>query len=229
MQPLLQHSLMDLEANEVFNEKKWIGVGKIYPRKDTPLFMEWAKKAKLAVPPEYKHHFPSATLPVTDFINLKLPYASNELITAKSGSWFSPDCPDSDLTYLFERSIPPKEYVTTLDQAFGQAWFDGAKSIIDPRFNNGTERLPLWILTFWRDMDHVSRSQLTWKRSISWLDKEKTKHINNHNTLAIIDRVKTKLASMGWNNPLSYCSKAVKTMQLSRYLGTIWLTDDEIT
>lgn len=117
---------MDFEANEVFDEKEWIGVGKIYPRKDTPLFIEWAKKAKLAIPPEYEHHFPSLALPVMEFINLKLPHASNELITAKPGSWFSPDCPDSDLTYLFERSIPPKEYVATLDQAFGQAWFDGA-------------------------------------------------------------------------------------------------------
>ena len=31
--------ITDLENNDIFDEKRWIGIGKIYPEKDTPSFI----------------------------------------------------------------------------------------------------------------------------------------------------------------------------------------------
>lgn len=54
----------------------------------------------------------------------------------------------------------------------GQAWFDGAKSIIDPRYNQGTERLPMWVLNYWKKMNAMADAQKDWERAYSWPNKE---------------------------------------------------------
>ncbi len=64
-----------------------------------------------------------------------------------------------DSKWLWERPIPCDKHLRALEQDFGQMWLDGAQSIIDPRFNDGRERLPLWMVGFWREMANIVRDQ----------------------------------------------------------------------
>ena len=51
--------------------------------------------------------------------------------------------------------IPPAKVLEGLDGAIGQIWLDGGRSITDPRFNDGTERFPLWALSLWNEVKRL--------------------------------------------------------------------------
>ena len=52
--------------------------------------------------------------------------------------------PVTDTECLRTQPVPQEKVLDQLLKDFGQAWFDGAKSVVDPRFNDGHDRLPLW-------------------------------------------------------------------------------------
>lgn len=97
---------------------------------------------------------PMANLSVIDFLSYELPRVSSELISSKIDVWFNREPPnismDLDNT-LIRRSIPSHDFLKQLEVAFGQAWFDGAKSVVDQQFN-GKDRLPLWIISNWKEV-----------------------------------------------------------------------------
>jgi hypothetical protein len=70
------------------------------------------------------------------------------------------------------RSIPPAAVLELLKRTSGQAWLNGAKSIADPRFNDGTDRFPLGTLTFWDQMADTISHQKHWKRTIQWTEND---------------------------------------------------------
>ena len=91
-----------------------------------------------------KLFFPSSDLPVTKLLEFTLPKTSNGITGAKTKAWFSSEAPVTDTECLQTRPIPQEKILDQLLKDFGQAWFDGTKSVVDPRFNDGCDRLPLW-------------------------------------------------------------------------------------
>ena len=71
------------------------------------------------------------------------------------------------MTCLKTRPIPPKEWLEELDKDFGQAWFNGAQSIEDKWFKNS--QLPLWTLSYWKEMRIVIEKQAIWQAADEWL------------------------------------------------------------
>ena len=65
-----------------------------------------------------------------------------------------------------EKGELPADVVEALDKAFGQAWFDGVRSIADPRYNGGADRLPLWIITYWKDAAAKLKLQEEWVEAV---------------------------------------------------------------
>ena len=224
---LMGDNILNLADVPRFIESEWIGVQRCYPTLNTPYEVEWAKQALLKIPEAQIIHFPSPILPVTQFIQLNLAPQSAEIIMTKPQMWFSPDKPTSDITVLISRPIPPKGFLDKLTQAMGQAWFDGAKSIVDVRFNNSTDRLPLWVITFWRSMARVLGMQNMWRRSFQWLEEEGRKA---HDTITIkaVDRAKDMLSHLGWNVPLPHVRQTETTAILTTLLSTAWLSDTHV-
>lgn len=139
--------LVDMVNTTIFKESEWIGANKEYH--NVPTHVSDAKSNRLSVPQSYEGSFPSPDLPVIDFLALRLPRVSSGIITTKLQLWFSTSEPTTNPDCLFTRAIPSPQFLKRLEEAFGQAWFDGAKSIVDPRFNKSRDRLPLWTLGFW--------------------------------------------------------------------------------
>ncbi|KAJ7798110.1 hypothetical protein B0H14DRAFT_2618186 [Mycena olivaceomarginata] len=118
-------------------------------------------------------------LPPVSFVERDLPYAvrfseSDSLITGSLGAWFSSDPPITDVNVVFERPLPSRAVLDDLLQQFGQFWLDGKKAIVDPRFNNGADRFPLWVLTLWARMGQTCDAQNQWCRAITFLQTRLT-------------------------------------------------------
>ncbi|KAJ7827971.1 hypothetical protein B0H14DRAFT_3719732 [Mycena olivaceomarginata] len=76
-------------------------------------------------------------------------------------------------------------------------------------------------------MSAVIQQQAGWKRSIQWLDNERKKSQDN-DTKRFIDRARAELVTMGWNVPLTYGRQSISTLDLREFLGTVWLSTNNI-
>ena len=102
-----------------------------------------------------------------------------------SGDFWLHHVQGGDIATLKHRSVPNEDFLQELDSAFGQAWFDGARSIIDQRCNDAKERLPLWILTYWKKSTHAIRAQAAWVRSGDWLARQQLHDSHDEERLSI--------------------------------------------
>jgi hypothetical protein len=220
-------NILNLDAVPFFVESEWIGIGKQYPTTNTPYEVEWAREKLLKIPDAEVAHLPSPNLPVTQFLQVNLPPQSSEIITVKAQAWFSHEKPTTDIAILMSRPVPPQNFLLNLEGTIGQAWFDGTKSIIDTRFNNGMDRLPFWVITFWKTMAKMVEKQTIWKRCCKWLDSEEAK-TKDTTTIKAICAARQLTTSIGWNQTLPYSRQTVTTLDLTSLLSTAWLSDEHI-
>jgi hypothetical protein len=219
--------LDDIDTLPPFSPSDWIGTGKTF----TPALPQQilAKiQRQLAIPENHSTCFPSSTVPVAQFIELKLPFQSTEIITTSAAVWFSKEPASDDIIrILSNRPVPSKEFLADLNGALGQAWLDGAQSIVDWRYNDGRERFPLWVMAFWQKMADIIGQQSLWKRSFRWLHAEnaKSKHRNTSHQISMAEQV---LAYLGWDVTLRYQRGAVSSSILSGFLSSAWMNDEHI-
>ncbi|KAJ6570008.1 hypothetical protein B0H10DRAFT_2354802 [Mycena sp. CBHHK59/15] len=181
--------MVDLDIDDrPFIPADWIAKGKLYS--DAPFEVIGVKNAVFELPAQATEMIPPGSLPVAKFCGLPLPRISSELIYRESQMWFRDDEPTTDISHLKGRSIPPAAVLELLKRKSGQAWLNGAKSIADPRFNDGTERFPLSTLTFWDQMADTTKHQSNWKRSVQWTENELKKSRDEDTKAALIRRAR---------------------------------------
>jgi hypothetical protein len=207
---------MDKEEETRFRPEEWLRCGKTY--QDVPMNVFWARKKLLTIP-ESAPNIPSFEMSIMDFISLQLPRQSSEFITSKVSQWFSCDPPHHDVTCLTSRTIPPACFVQKLEDAFGQAWFDGATSISDQRFNGGQDRLPLWVLTYWKEMGKVVKAHRSWMACRKWLEAESKDP-------SLSRECEDLFRTLGWNSPLRHHKISVTTHSLADLLSHNCLSED---
>ncbi|KIM79926.1 hypothetical protein PILCRDRAFT_89823 [Piloderma croceum F 1598] len=176
----------DILAEEalVFNPSLWIGCQKKY--KDVPLHVSNALTQLRQIPEAILSLLPQREVPILDFIRLELPRQSAELVMVKIDKCFSPEAPQMDIQAFLRQSIPPKSFLTIVENSFGQAWFDGKVS------------LSFWVPTYWQRMDNIIKAQKHWQGARAWLRKESTKADLPSRLLSECEL----FASIGWNVPL---------------------------
>ncbi|KAJ7670785.1 hypothetical protein DFH06DRAFT_980885 [Mycena polygramma] len=211
---------MEIDTDAPFIPADWIGKGKQYS--DAPFAVIAAKNAVFALPAQATELIPPGSLSVTKFCDLALPRTSSELVYGESQMWFSKEEPTTDISLLEGRSIPPVAVLDLLGRKSGQAWLDGAKSIADPRFNDGKDRFPLGTLSFWKEMADIIKQQGTWKRGVQWVENERQK-CKDGDTKAALEHVRAELETMGWKVSLTYDRGSTSTMDLADFLGSVWL------
>ena len=136
-------NIIDLVNPSTFNSSEWIGKGKKYDIKTLPYAAIEACTSATIIPAEYKKEFPSYHLSVLEFLKIPLPASSAALVSVHATGWFSKDVADKNVSYLMSRPLPSANTLQELMKAFGQSWLDGAQSLVDPRYNNETNVLPL--------------------------------------------------------------------------------------
>lgn len=139
---------LEREEQTAFCASEWLRCGRTY--KDVPRNVELESIRISTVPSRWLSKLPEEHLSMSETVGRSLPLRDLSFHTTNASTWFSAEGPSRNLTSLFKNSIPPKDTLIALGNAFGQAWFDGAQSIIDPRFESHQCRYPLWALTYWR-------------------------------------------------------------------------------
>ena len=183
----------------------------------------------MAIPQKFYNGsgLPNPNLSVVKFLSSELPHVSAELIPSKTITWFSTDEPNIDYDILISRSVPSAEFINKLDAASGQAWFDGAKSIVDHRYNDGKDCLPLWTISFWKEVVRCQGLRSLWKESMSWLDREGSRS-KGKTSPELIQQAHELLGSVAWDSQITYCNGQVSTPELAKLLGSFWLSDEHI-
>lgn len=175
----------------------WIQKGKIYPSSDTPLFIQEAHSRALAIPAECATLLPDKTLSINELMDMDLPSRPEALVSHKAEKSFSKELPNTSSAHLATLSIPPKHYIQNLEKAFGQAWFDGSQSIVD--FRNKLSWLPLWTITYWKEMSLVLEKREIWRKANEWLAKWE-KHSK---TLDEADKVHCMMTDLNWSSDIT--------------------------
>ena len=198
-------------------ESEWIGKGKKYPASDVPLVIQMARSKVLAIPLTYTAYIPSRHLSISDLLNAELPVQSAALISIAAVNVFSTEKPNEDITCLKTRPIPPKEWLDKLEKAFGQAWFDGAQSIVDPRYK--FSRLPLWVLAFWREMKEVIEKRSIWQSAEAWL----ARWGKEGKELEEADHVREMMSSLTWGLDITALGAGSPKDSLAVLLSNGWI------
>jgi hypothetical protein len=180
-----------------------------------------ARSEVLAIPAAYAAFIPDARLSISDLLKANLPVQSSALITTAASRAFCKDEPNEDLACLAVRHIPPRTWLQQLEVAFGQAWFDGARSIQDERFKSS--RLPLWVVSFWKGMADALEKRSAWQAAAEWVDRwGKEKEL-----LREADCVREMMTSLSWGVKVSALGADFPKEQFTRLLSDNWI-DGEI-
>ena len=150
------------------------------------------------------------------------------IIGMKTRVWFSADAPCTDTACLQTRPIPQEKLIKQLLEDFGQAWFDGAKPVVDSRFNDGCDHLPLWIILAWKQMVVLIKEREKWAMSYQWLEKQRNQGKQGGETQRVVDEAIMALSTLPWKVEMKYCHQNANTLCLSTILGNGWLLDDHI-
>ncbi|KXN90746.1 hypothetical protein AN958_03681, partial [Leucoagaricus sp. SymC.cos] len=125
-------------------------------------------------------------------------------------------------------NIPPHNILAELKEQLPQAWLDGAKSVVDFRYNDSRGRIPLWTVQFWVQAAQVQKSQVAWRESFHWLE-ERAVGIEGTEAVGMARSVLEALDEVGWNSDLTYQQGTVSMMSCTTVLGNIWLTDENLS
>ncbi|TFK59586.1 hypothetical protein BDN72DRAFT_944352 [Pluteus cervinus] len=224
----MDNGVLDLTNIPTFRPSEWIMTGKTFPS-NPPLHVKEARDCLLFIPGPFQRHLPAANLPISQLIQWSMNPTKSTLVGVKPSQWFQMQPPNTMPEVALTRRPPAVDVIAALDSALGQAWLDGAQSIVDPRYNNGQELLPLWILGFWKTVAENVEIQKKWRQSAEWLEGvgAKTKR-NEPQTFKMVQAVKNILSKMGWATNLAHLRGNLHPKSVQLLLGTEWLDDDLI-
>ncbi|KAF9231491.1 hypothetical protein BU15DRAFT_82327 [Melanogaster broomeanus] len=150
-------------------------------------------------------------------------YARKQLLTIPPS--FHSHLPAIEMTILelLNENLPAQP--SMLNTALGQAWFDGARSIIDFRYVNS--RLPLWVITYWTEMSITLRKRNQWETAHRWLIRIGQE--GKMPCLAEADSAREAMASLSWGKPVdAYGGGGTPEFLLPLLSDDQWLNDEII-
>jgi hypothetical protein len=219
-------STSDEEAEAAkFKKSEWIEHGRAYKESDLPLCVKAAKAKMLAVPAEIlKQAIPHNHLSVNCLLKTSLPDQSAELVHLQPRLLFRKEEANVSLKTILARPIPATETLQALEDALGQAWFDGSQSFVDWRYNEGADFFPFWVLSLWRMMESIRKRKREWELGKTYLLREEAKAgVEAKRTIfaAVLDA----LDVLGWNSTLPFLRGDVTTHLLVAFLGQHWMAE----
>ncbi|KAF8687978.1 hypothetical protein AX14_003566 [Amanita brunnescens Koide BX004] len=168
---------MDIDTSDthLFNPTEWIGVGKKY--KDVPSYVADARTEATAIPSSIGGMLPQKDESILNFVRWALPSQSSGFNIFPMHAWFSSKEPDivnhqEILKRIMRRTIPSRDIIDDLEMEFGQQWFDGKRSITDPRYNRGRDRYPVWVLAVWKEISSLISKQKIWREAYACVAQE---------------------------------------------------------
>lgn len=176
----------------------------------------------LSVPPQEMFRFPRPEICVGDLLKKITPIQSSAFVATKPESWFSKDLPSSNLNFLTERQIPTNDFLQKLEKHTCQAWLDSAQSLVDSRYNEGTDWGPLWTLAYWKEMVKVADAKASWARCERWLSVNTEKQ--SETASDVFANASAMLPGLGWRTLVHRSDNQQTTLEFSKLIGNEWLS-----
>ncbi|TDL14854.1 hypothetical protein BD410DRAFT_845670 [Rickenella mellea] len=208
--------------SETFIPKLWINCGKKFSKLDLPDHVEREWDRLLAIPTAYQDAITNRHLTVSTLLqHTSLPCLDNAAVKINTNECFSKDPPSLPIHPQFlKRSIPPHPFLLSLLRVAGQAWLDGNQSVIDWRFN---ERLPFWVLTYWRDLARTVEARRDWIKADEFL-KELANGSGPHPEK--VHEFRDIFHSIGWGVPMRGAGEFLEMQDLVALVTGRWLKNE---
>lgn len=216
-EPIIIDNTSDPAPSLVWRASDWIGQNKVYPC-DPPQCVLDARQALLDIPLEFSDLIPSETLPVMSFLGFHLPDQPSVVVTYRIADSYSKLPPNETLRSILARPIPPPAFITELNSAVGQAWFDGCQSVDDKRYKGS--RLPLHVVTYWREVSLAREKQQLWQRAMDWVDAQE-----GEETTESVAWVRKVLLALPWTGSLRISNAIGNITNLCILLSFQWFDD----
>lgn len=100
----------------------------------------------------------------------------------------------------------------------------GFQSLVDPRFNEGRERLPLWLLFYWQKINDAVHAQRLWSDCYVWLS---TVSLDSEDT-DFFAGVYERLMTLTWDMDVNCGRVRTTALEISRCLRNVWLSSKEL-
>ncbi len=85
--------------------------------------------------------------------------------------WGKDEPDDVDIEDLASVIVPSLTAITRLSAGFGQAWFNGKRSLKDTRTRSDARTYPFWVQTYFYDMRQACHISEKWCATMKWLDE----------------------------------------------------------
>lgn len=211
--------LSDSEDSRPWKREEWIGVGKKYPP-SPPACVLAAREEVLRLSPLLAASYTGHSI-LSLCHETILPSQSSSLVLVKPEHSYSKQPPNEDnLSAVVARPIPTEEWINGMHVAFGQAWFDGAQSVVDPLRKD--VRLPFPVLTFWRKASGALARRAIWLSSDDWLERCG----QDEETAVLVRGVRDMLGSIAWDAHTQAFNSSTEITILADLLADKELTDE---
>ncbi|KAK7684415.1 hypothetical protein QCA50_012362 [Cerrena zonata] len=210
---------IDSDENIPFIQDNWIRKNKVYPVENTPSYIATAHNEVFEIPSSLKVPIPDSNTTIATFLECRIPSLSSNFIQPKLASWFSDDHPNTPLRDLFnsDRHLPPRETIKGLLKISGQQWFDGRRSIRDPRYNKGAERFPLSALSVWQMLTDTRHTFDSWKVAQHWV-LNMGLQTQSAVTVGLSREVVSLFSQLGWSVPVRPGHVSMEATEFARLL-----------
>jgi hypothetical protein len=188
---------------------------------------------QLKIPPDVKDSIlPNKNISIVDFLQFPLPdVAATSPSIGQPKSFYSTLYPTiTDPEIIQKILLPPLPILERLSQIIDLA---NTRSIICQHASSlqdgaAGHRLPIWVLTFWREVARIWPLKKKWVLARETLETRKTDETRTHTneTKMLISQVGSALACIPWSGNIKGFPGDVPTEYLTRYMTDDWLTDE---
>jgi hypothetical protein len=200
----------------VFNSSKWLNGQHRYPKANIPKDILNERRRLLRIPLFYAGFIPSSKISIHDLLDsTSLPVFDNHLaLHPNNNPIFSSRPADTNLPYdLTARAIPSVTSTSALLLSFGQHWFDGAQSLVDPR--EPSQSLPFWVLQYWNRLGLVLEAKHAWHIAHTWvISCASPLHPQFH----VVQKVLTSFKILGWNVVMKGAAGGTTSLEWAEFL-----------
>jgi hypothetical protein len=168
--------------------------------------------------------FPNPSLSILQFLQFPLPIISAPSTEHAAASFFDNEAPTTyDISLISKIPTPHPTVVTELARVCKAAITSGSSSVSCPHAALApTNRLPLWILTYWTEVISLRAARAPWVRAEESLQK---RNRGWKKSKSLIDEAYLALSTLPWSGNIQGFSNEEPISTLARYATHEWLTD----
>ncbi|KAJ7150342.1 hypothetical protein C8R46DRAFT_1358417 [Mycena filopes] len=208
----------DEEDQQLLNwdPSQWISRGKVY--RDVPAIVEAARRRILRIPASFTANLPPKSLSITQLLEFPFPPIDTTSDRMDDDTArYSDEEPTRDIEEMLAFIlVPTRSDLRHFLTEFGQAWFDGKKSL-RTSINPGIA-FPFWVLSYWAEILDASEARECWSEAASWLQSVgRTEEELNQKHV-----VQSLWSAMGWHGNVRGFA-GVSVSDLAKFFSTEYL------